>query len=124
MTNDWINYIGNKNIKHSRYHWYFDAEGNYWESTFQSGKSPRAELVGVIIKTYKDIQYLMGIYYNNKMVFSAGGSQFMLIYVDADGYERGFYGGGREKTSLPDETTVWTHYTTYANPLGQFTNDY
>ena len=122
MTNAWKNYIGGKKITHWMYNRYFKEEtGDYWEEDY-SKNSPRATLVGAAIKEATDGEtYLMGMYYNNK-ILGAGFSQYMLIYIQADGQERGYYGGGADKNKKPDSSTVWTHYTSPVDPLGKLTN--
>ena len=78
-------------------------------------------MVGAAIKEATDGEtYLMGMYYNNK-ILGAGFSQYMLIYIQADGQERGYYGGGADKNKKPDSSTVWTHYTFPVDPLGRLT---
>lgn len=121
MTNAWKNYIGGKKITHWMYNRYFKEEtGDYWEEDY-SKNSPRATLVGAAIKEATDGEtYLMGMYYNNK-ILGAGFSQYMLIYIQADGQERGYYGGGADKNKKPDSSTVWTHYTFPVDPLGRLT---
>ena len=121
MTNAWKNYIGGKKITHWMYNRYFKEEtGDYWEEDY-SKNSPRATLVGAAIKEATDGEtYLMGMYYNNK-ILGAGFSQYMLIYIQADGQERGYYGGGADKNKKPDSSTVWTHYTLPVDPLGRLT---
>ena len=121
MTNAWKNYIGGKKITHWMYNRYFKEEtGDYWEEDY-SKNSPRATLVGAAIKEATDGEtYLMGMYYNNK-ILGAGFSQYMLIYIQADGQERGYYGGGADKNKKPDSSTVWTHYTSPVDPLGRLT---
>ena len=121
MTNAWKNYIGGKKITHWMYNRYFKEEtGDYWEEDY-SKNSPRATLVGAAIKEAIDGEtYLMGMYYNNK-ILGAGFSQYMLIYIQADGQERGYYGGGADKNKKPDSSTVWTHYTSPVDPLGRLT---
>lgn len=115
MTNAWKAYIGGKKVLKpdgkTDAGWYFkEGTGDYWEDTY-SKTSPRATLVGVVFNKATDGNiYLMGIYYNHKMVFVTGGSQFMLIYITADGTEKGYYGGGREQTPLPDYSTKWYPY--------------
>ena len=122
MTNAWKNYIGGKKVlkpDKTDAGWYFDKEtGNYHEPTF-STSSPRANLVGAVIMSNHGEAYLMGMYYNNK-ILGAGFSQYMLIYIQADGQERGYYGGGSDKNKKPDYSTVWTHYQASlgVDPLG------
>ena len=121
MTNAWKNYIGGKKVLKpdgkTDLGWYFDKEtGNYHEPTF-STSSPRANLVGVVIMSNHGEAYLMGMYYNNK-ILGEGFSQYMLIYIQADGQERGYYGGGSDKNKKPDYSTVWTHYAFPVDPLG------
>lgn len=114
MTNAWKNYIGGKKITHWMYNRYFKEEtGDYWEEDY-SKNSPRATLVGAAIKEATDGEtYLMGMYYNHKMVFATGGAQFMLIYITSDGTEKGYYGGGREPQPLPDYSTEWHPYDSF-----------
>ena len=81
-------------------------------------------LVGAAIKEATDGEtYLMGMYYNHKMVFATGGAQFMLIYITSDGTEKGYYGGGREPQPLPDYSTEWHPYDSFfPQGLGKLTN--
>ena len=114
MTNAWKNYIGGKKVSHWMYNRYFEkGTGNYREDDFSKDK-PRATLVGAAIKEATDGEtYLMGMYYNHKMVFPTGGAQFMLIYITSDGTEKGYYGGGREPQPLPDYSTEWHPYDSF-----------
>ena len=119
MTNAWKYYIGGKKLSTGN-NWRFEKDtGNYWEDSY-SKTSQRATLVGAAIKKGTDGEtYLMGIYYNNK-ILGEGFSQYMLIYIQADGQERGYYGGGSDKNKKPDYSTVWTHYKASmgVDPLG------
>lgn len=120
MTNEWISYIGRKKVNHFFNRYFEKGTGNYREDDFSKDK-PRATLVGAAIKEATDGEtYLMGMYYNNK-ILGAGFSQYMLIYIQADGQERGYYGGGADKNKKPDSSTVWTHYTSPVDPLGRLT---
>ena len=128
MTNAWISYIGGKKVLKpdgkTDAGWYFkEGTGNYWEDTY-SKTTQRATLVGVAIKEATDGNtYLMGMYYNHKMVFQSGGSQFMLIYITKDGTEKGYYGGGREQKPLPDSSTKWYPYDSFfPTGLGKLIN--
>ena len=115
MTNAWISYIGGKKVLKpdgkTDAGWRFkEGTGDYWEDSY-STTSQRATLVGAVIKQATDGNtYLMGMYYNHKMVFQSGGSQFMLIYITEAGTEKGYYGGGREQKPLPDSSTEWFPY--------------
>lgn len=120
MTNAWKDYIGGKKLSTGN-NWRFEKDtGNYWEDSY-SKTSQRATLVGAAIKKGTDGEtYLMGMYYNHKMVFTTGGAQFMLIYITSDGTEKGYYGGGREQTPLPDYSTEWHPYDSFfPNGLGK-----
>ena len=109
MTNSWKNYIGGKKLSTGN-NWRFEKNGDYWEDSY-SKTTQRATLVGAAIKEATDGEtYLMGMYYNHKMVFITGGAQFMLIYITSDGTEKGYYGGGREPQPLPDYSTEWHPY--------------
>ena len=121
MTNAWKDYIGGKKVlkpdEKTDAGWYFkEGTGDYWEDTY-SKTSPRADFIGTAIMSNHGEAYLMGIYYNNK-ILGEGFSQYMLIYIQADGQERGYYGGGSDKNKKPDYSTVWTHYTGSVDPLG------
>lgn len=123
MTNAWKDYIGGKKVLKpdgkTDLGWYFDKEtGNYHEPPLYSTK-PRADFIGTAIMSNHGEAYLMGIYYNNK-ILGEGFSQYMLIYIQADGQERGYYGGGSDKNKKPDYSTVWTHYKASmgVDPLG------
>lgn len=124
MTNAWKNYIGGKKVlkpDKTDAGWYFEKEtGDYHEPKTFHATNPRAELVGADIISNHGEAYLMGMYYNNK-ILGAGFSQYMLIYIQADGQERGYYGGGADKNKKPDSSTVWTHYTLPVDPLGRLT---
>lgn len=118
MTNAWKDYIGGKKVLKpdgkTDWGWSFKKEtGDYWEEDY-SKTSPRATLVGAAIKEATDGEtYIMGMYYNHKMVFTTGGAQFMLIYITSDGTEKGYYGGGREPQPLPDYSTEWYPYDSF-----------
>lgn len=112
MTNEWKNYIGGKKLSTGN-NWRFEKNGDYWEDSY-SKTTQRATLVGAAIKEATDGEtYLMGMYYNHKMVFTTGGAQFMLIYITSDGTEKGYYGGGREPQPLPDYSTEWHPYDSF-----------
>ena len=111
-TNAWKNYIGGKKLSTGN-NWRFEKNGDYWEDSY-SKTTQRATLVGAAIKEATDGEtYLMGMYYNHKMVFATGGAQFMLIYITSDGTEKGYYGGGREPQPLPDYSTEWHPYDSF-----------
>lgn len=111
-TNAWKNYIGGKKLSTGN-NWRFEKNGDYWEDSY-SKTTQRATLVGAAIKEATDGEtYLMGMYYNHKMVFTTGGAQFMLIYITSDGTEKGYYGGGREPQPLPDYSTEWHPYDSF-----------
>ena len=118
MTSEWISYIGGKKVLKpdgkTDAGWRFrEGTGDYWEDTY-SKTTQRATLVGAAIKEATDGEtYLMGMYYNHKMVFTTGGAQFMLIYITEDGTEKGYYGGGREPQPLPDYSTKWHPYDSF-----------
>ena len=122
MTNAWKNYIGGKKLSTGN-NWRFEKNGDYWEDSY-SKTTQRATLVGAAIKEATDGEtYLMGMYYNHKMVFATGGAQFMLIYITSDGTEKGYYGGGREPQPLPDYSTEWHPYDSFfPQGLGKLTN--
>lgn len=112
MTNAWKDYIGGKKLSTGN-NWRFEKNGDYWEDSY-SKTTQRATLVGAAIKEATDGEtYLMGMYYNHKMVFTTGGAQFMLIYITSDGTEKGYYGGGREPQPLPDYSTEWHPYDSF-----------
>lgn len=112
MTNTWKNYIGGKKLSTGN-NWRFEKNGDYWEDSY-SKTTQRATLVGAAIKEATDGEtYLMGMYYNHKMVFITGGAQFMLIYITSDGTEKGYYGGGRKPQPLPDYSTEWHPYDSF-----------
>lgn len=117
ITNEWSNYIRDKKVDYEKANRYFTDSGNYWEDDFSKTK-PRAELIGAAIKVRNNITYLMGIYYNNK-ILGSGYSQYMLIYIDSEGFERGYYGGGSDKNKMPNYSTIWTHYKSPIDPLGK-----
>ena len=124
MTNEWISYIGGKKVLNPTYNsyfgWYFeDGTGDYWENTYKQGKEMRAKCYGATIFSNNDTLYLMGVYYN----YDTKGmpNNWMLIYITADGRERGYYGGGSNENIKPDNSTEWTHYTSPADPLGRLT---
>lgn len=121
-TNAWKNYIGGKKLSTGN-NWRFEKNGDYWEDSY-SKTTQRATLVGAAIKEATDREtYLMGMYYNHKMVFTTGGAQFMLIYITSDGTEKGYYGGGREPQPLPDYSTEWHPYDSFfPQGLGKLTN--
>ncbi len=111
-TNTWKNYTGGKKLSTGN-NWRFEKNGDYWEDNY-SKTTQRATLVGAAIKEATDGEtYLMGMYYNHKMVFTTGGAQFMLIYITSDGTEKGYYGGGREPQPLPDYSTEWHPYDSF-----------
>ena len=112
MTNAWKDYIGGKKLSTGN-NWRFEKNGDYWEDSY-SKTTQRATLVGAAIKEATDGEtYIMGMYYNHKMVFTTGGAQFMLIYITSDGTEKGYYGGGREPQPLPDYSTEWYPYDSF-----------
>lgn len=112
MTNAWKNYIGGKKLSTGN-NWRFEKNGDYWEDSY-SKTTQRATLVGAAIKEATDGEtYLMGMYYNHKMVFTTGGAQFMLIYITSDGTEKGYYGGGKDEKKLPDNSTEWHPYDSF-----------
>ena len=126
MTNDWTNYIGGKKVLkpdgRTDLGWYYkEGTGDYYEPSFSTIK-PRANFMGVLIVSNinRGVAYLSGIYYNNKLL--EGHSQYMLIYIQADGQERGYYGGGANISQIPDSSTVWTHYQSPVDPLGILKN--
>ena len=118
-TNAWKNYIGGKKVSHWMYNRYFEkGTGNYREDDFSKTK-PRAKCYGATICSNNDTLYLMGVYYN----YDTKGmpNNWMLIYIQSDGQERGYYGGGKDENKKPDSSTVWTHYTSPVDPLGRLT---
>ena len=120
MTNAWKNYIGGKKVSHWMYNRYFEkGTGNYREDDFSKDK-PRAKCYGAVIYSNDNTLYLMGVYYN----YDTKGmpNNWMLIYIQSDGQERGYYGGGNNENIKPDSSTVWTHYTSPVDPLGKLTN--
>ena len=124
MTNAWKNYIGGKKVLNPTYNsyfgWYFeDGTGDYWEASYRQGKYPRAKCYGATIYSNNDTLYLMGVYYN----YDTKGmpNNWMLIYIQSNGQERGYYGGGTNENKKPDSSTVWTHYTSPVDPLGRLT---
>lgn len=123
MTNEWISYIGGKKVLKpdgkTDWGWSFKKEtGDYWENTYKQGKEMRAKCYGATIFSNNDTLYLMGVYYN----YDTKGmpNNWMLIYITADGRERGYYGGGSNENIKPDSSTVWTHYKS-PDPLGRLT---
>lgn len=117
-TNSWKNYIGGKKVSHWMYNRYFEkGTGNYREDDFSKDK-PRAKCYGATIYSNNDTLYLMGVYYN----YDTKGmpNNWMLIYIQSDGQERGYYGGGKDENKKPDSSTVWTHYKS-PDPLGRLT---
>ena len=119
MTNAWKNYIGGKKVSHWMYNRYFEkGTGNYREDDFSKDK-PRAKCYGATIYSNNYTLYLMGVYYN----YDTKGmpNNWMLIYIQSDGQERGYYGGGKDENKKPDSSTVWTHYTSPVDPLGRLT---
>lgn len=124
MTNAWKNYIGGKKVLKpdgkTDWGWSFKKEtGDYWENTYKQGKEMRAKCYGATIYSNNDTLYLMGVYYN----YDTKGmpNNWMLIYIQFDGQERGYYGGGKDENKKPDSSTVWTHYTFPVDPLGRLT---
>lgn len=119
MTNAWKNYIGGKKVSHWMYNRYFEkGTGNYREDDFSKDK-PRAKCYGATICSNNDTLYLMGVYYN----YDTKGmpNNWMLIYIQSNGQERGYYGGGTNENKKPDSSTVWTHYKSPVDPLGRLT---
>lgn len=119
MTNAWKNYIGGKKVSHWMYNRYFEkGTGNYREDDFSKDK-PRAKCYGATICSNNYTLYLMGVYYN----YDTKGmpNNWMLIYIQSDGQERGYYGGGSNENIKPDNSTEWTHYTSSVDPLGRLT---
>ena len=127
MTNAWISYIGGKKVLKpdgkTDAGWRFkEGTGDYWEDTYKQGKEMRAKCYGAFISKATDGNiYLMGIYYNYNT--SGMPNQWMLIYITEDGTEKGYYGGGREQTPLPDYSTEWHPYDSFfSTGLGKLTN--
>lgn len=118
MTNEWISYIGGKKVNHFFNRYFEKGTGNYREDDFSKDK-PRAKCYGATICSNNDTLYLMGVYYN----YDTKGmpNNWMLIYIQSDGQERGYYGGGKDENKKPDSSTVWTHYTSPVDPLGRLT---
>ncbi|WP_288625129.1 hypothetical protein [uncultured Brachyspira sp.] len=119
MTNEWISYIGGKKVNHFFFNRYFEkGTGNYREDDFSKDK-PRAKCYGATICSNNDTLYLMGVYYN----YDTKGmpNNWMLIYIQSNGQERGYYGGGTNENKKPDSSTVWTHYKSPVDPLGRLT---
>lgn len=118
MTNEWISYIGGKKLNHFFNRYFEKGTGNYREDDFSKDK-PRAKCYGATIYSNNDTLYLMGVYYN----YDTKGmpNNWMLIYIQSDGQERGYYGGGKDENKKPDSSTVWTHYTFPVDPLGRLT---
>ena len=118
MTNEWISYIGGKKLNHFFNRYFEKGTGNYREDDFSKDK-PRAKCYGATICSNNDTLYLMGVYYN----YDTKGmpNNWMLIYIQSDGQERGYYGGGKDENKKPDSSTVWTHYTSPVDPLGRLT---
>lgn len=116
-TNTWKNYIGGKKVNHFFNRYFEKGTGNYREDDFSKDK-PRAKCYGATICSNNDTLYLMGVYYN----YDTKGmpNNWMLIYIQFDGQERGYYGGGKDENKKPDSSTVWTHYTS-PDPLGRLT---
>lgn len=118
MTNEWINYIGGKKVNHFFNRYFEKGTGNYREDDFSKDK-PRAKCYGATIYSNNDTLYLMGVYYNYDTKVMP--NNWMLIYIQSDGQERGYYGGGKDENKKPDSSTVWTHYTYPVDPLGRLT---
>lgn len=123
-TNTWKNYIGGKKVLKpdgkTDCGWSFKKEtGDYWENTYKQGKEMRAKCYGATICSNNDTLYLMGVYYN----YDTKGmpNNWMLIYIQSDGQERGYYGGGSNENIKPDNSTEWTHYKSPVDPLGRLT---
>ena len=113
MTNEWISYIGGKKVLKpdgkTDWGWSFKKEtGDYWENTYKQGKEMRAKCYGATIFSNNDTLYLMGVYYNYDTKRMP--NNWMLIYITADGTEKGYYGGGKDEKKLPDNSTEWYPY--------------
>lgn len=109
-TNTWKNYIGGKKLSTGN-NWRFEKNGDYWENTYKQGKEMRAKCYGATICSNNDTLYLMGVYYN---YYTSGmPNNWMLIYITADGTEKGYYGGGKDEKKLPDNSTEWYPYDSF-----------
>lgn len=116
MTNEWISYIGGKKVLKpdgkTDWGWSFKKEtGDYWENTYKQGKEMRAKCYGATIFSNNDTLYLMGVYYNYDTKRMP--NNWMLIYITADGTEKGYYGGGKDEKKLPDNSTEWYPYDSF-----------
>ena len=126
MTNAWKDYIGGKKVLKpdgkTDAGWRFkEGTGDYWEDTYKQGKEMRAKCYGANIHSDDDTLYLMGIYYNYNT--SGMPNQWMLIYITADGTEKGYYGGGKDENKIPDNSTEWYPYDSFfPNGLGKLPN--
>ena len=110
MTNAWKDYIGGKKVNHFFNRYFEKGTGNYREDDFSRTK-PRAKCYGASIRSNNDTLYLMGVYYN----YDTKGmpNNWMLIYITADGTEKGYYGGGKDEKKLPDNSTEWHPYDSF-----------
>ena len=108
----WVGLVANQIVySDSGYKWKsgeFKADANYYESTWDSGNSPRTKYVKNVTYEYNGKVYIAGIYWDNKPSGMPG--SYRLIIIDEKGVEQAWYGGGSDEAVIPDENTQWTKY--------------
>ena len=86
-----------------------DANGDYLENKYQSGKSARTSYVSNVIIKFQETNYIAGVYYDNWNQYNMP-NDWRLIVIGDDGTEHAWYGGGRDRNTVPNENTAWTYY--------------
>ena len=86
-----------------------DANGNYLENKWESGKSARTEYRTNVIYNFNNTNYIAGIYWDNKTGVGMR-ERYRLILIDDAGVEQAWYGGGGDANIIPNEKTAWTYY--------------
>lgn len=110
----WLEVFANKDIYSSeqlntKTGW-TDANGNYLENTWESGKSPRTEHRTNVVINFDNKNYIAGIYWDNKTGIGMQ-IRYRLIVIDDAGVEHAWYRGGSDANIIPNENTTWTYYT-------------
>ena len=110
----WLEVFANKDIYSSeqlntKTGW-TDVNGNYFENSWESGKSARTEHRTNVVITFNNKNYIAGIYWDNKTGIGMQ-IRYRLIVIDDAGVEHAWYGGGSDANIIPNENTTWTYYT-------------
>lgn len=87
----------------------FKDDANYYESKYQSSNKARTELIKCAAKELNGKNYIAGIYWDNWNEYNMP-NDWRLIVIGDDGTEHAWYGGGRDRNNIPNDSTEWTKY--------------